>query len=84
MSWVLWGKRLKATSPTFRFNIGWAANRSIWKNYSDFKMASIKEIGARIWAAIAERETQKWAAKPVETHAFLPVWRPIFGFRVRQ
>ena len=30
-------------------------------------MASIKEIGARIWAAVAERETQKWAAKPVET-----------------
>ncbi len=30
-------------------------------------MASIKEIGARIWAQIAERETQKWASKPLET-----------------
>ena len=30
-------------------------------------MATLKEIGARIWAALAERETQKWASKPVET-----------------
>ncbi len=30
-------------------------------------MATIKELGARIWATLAARETARWAAKPVET-----------------
>ena len=30
-------------------------------------MATLKELGARIWANIAARETARWAAKPVET-----------------
>ncbi len=30
-------------------------------------MATLKELGARIWANIAARETARWAAKPIET-----------------